>query len=252
MPGMTVYRERSITSAPAGGAPAPTAAIRSSVTMMTALAITLPLGSIALPARIALVAAKAGATQATRIATVAQVRATVVQARAAVAQARATVVQARATVAQPFRAAMTQGWPAARLRSWLFILCSCFFDLTGDFPRQSLRRDDTRKRTEAQNPTVECPVEADIEGHQHAAARLVAQPLRLVPFAGVNIVGHGRLKLDLHALGRSRVDAERMRERFVRQLLDRPEACLAQGELAYPVDRKRAHLAVFGNEGEQI
>src|SRR5438552_7362251 len=65
MPGMTVYGPRSITSAPAGGAAVPTETMRASVTTMTAFAIVLPFGSIALPARIAFVAANAGMATST-------------------------------------------------------------------------------------------------------------------------------------------------------------------------------------------
>src|SRR5256885_4503626 len=58
-PGISVRRPRSITSAPAGGAPVPIETMRSLSTTITGFVITLPDASIALPARIALVAANA-------------------------------------------------------------------------------------------------------------------------------------------------------------------------------------------------
>src|SRR5437762_13873103 len=61
MPGITVYRPRSITSAPGGTGPPPTETIRSSSMTMTALATSFPFGSTSLPARMAFVAAGAEA-----------------------------------------------------------------------------------------------------------------------------------------------------------------------------------------------
>src|SRR5436309_14865023 len=61
MPGITVYRPRSISSAPAGAGPPPTDTIHSSSTTITALATSFPFGSTSLPARMAFVAAGAEA-----------------------------------------------------------------------------------------------------------------------------------------------------------------------------------------------
>src|SRR5205823_7931272 len=107
MPGMTVYRPRSITSAPAGGAAVPTETMRPSVTTMTAFAIVLPFGSIALPARIAFVAAAAGT-----------------------ANSRTAIAIVGAELAPPIRPLRAE--QARPLRRWgVFIQRSRFLDLTG-------------------------------------------------------------------------------------------------------------------------
>src|SRR3954470_3172597 len=104
-----------MTSAPGGGAPVPTEVMRSSVITITAFGIGRPFGSIALPARMAFVAANAGAASRKRI----------------------------ETVAQP------------RLPDVLFILCSRFFDLAGDVARKRVGRDHACEGPEAQNPALE-------------------------------------------------------------------------------------------------
>src|SRR5262249_47309216 len=59
-------------------------------------------------------------------------------------------------------------------------------------------------------------------------------------------------ELDLNVRGRSRVHAERMRERFVRQILDGREAFIEQRDLADSFDRKGADLPVFRNMRQEV
>ena len=108
----------------------------------------------------------------------------------------------------------------------MLILCSGFLDLVGDVAREPRRGQDAREPAEAEDPTDEGAIEAHVERHHDAAARRLAQTLRSMPLASLHIVGDCRLELDFHALGRSRMHAEGMRERFVRQILDRREALL--------------------------
>src|SRR2546425_724573 len=113
------------------------------------------------------------------------------------------------------------------LRSvWVCILCSRFLNLFRDLARERLRRDDAREGTKAENPASERAIEADVQRHQHGAARPVVQLLRLVPLARRHVLGDRRLELDLDALRRSGVDAQRVRERLVRQFFDRDEPLL--------------------------
>src|SRR5581483_7936150 len=222
IPGMTVSRPRSITSAPAGGAFVPIDVIRSSVTTMTTLVTTLPAGSIILPARIARVAARAG--------------------EAATISSAIAAAPVPSILPLPF---------LFGLRSVL-ILCSRFFDLTGNLAGQPVRRDHPRERTEAEDPARKRAIEANIERHDHGPARSLSKPLRLVPLAAADVIGHRRLKLDFDPFRRSRMHAERMRKGFVRQLLDRREALLSKRQLLNPFDGEGPHLGIFRNVSEQV
>ena len=92
-------------------------------------------------------------------------------------------------------------------------------DLLRDVARQALGRDDPRERTEAQNPSVKRTVDADVERDAHASARQVRDALRGVPLPRAHVIGGRRLKVDLDALGRARMDAERVGKRRLRQFL---------------------------------
>ncbi len=48
------------------------------------------------------------------------------------------------------------------------------------------------------------------------------------------------------------MDAQRVRKRFVWQLLDGREGFFEQRELLNPLERERPHLAIFRNVREQV
>ena len=99
---------------------------------------------------------------------------------------------------------------------------------------------------------MERAIEADVERQRHAARRGFAQLLRRMPLARAHVVGDRRLELDLDALRRPGVHAERMRKRRVGQLLDRREPLLEQRHFLDAFDRERPHFAVLGHVGEEI
>ena len=59
-------------------------------------------------------------------------------------------------------------------------------------------------------------------------------------------------ELELDPFGRTLVNAERVREGGILEVLDRLERLGQRGQAADPLDRERAHLLVAGHVGEQV
>src|SRR5262249_53052633 len=96
---------------------------------------------------------------------------------------------------------------------------SRFLDLSGNGARQRLGRAHAGEGAKTQNPALKGAIDADVQRHAHGSIVRRVELLRRVPLARADVVGDCRTELDLDMLWRSRVDAERIRERRVRQFL---------------------------------
>src|SRR5437763_10249585 len=103
-------------------------------------------------------------------------------------------------------------WPVSN------VLRSGFVDLPRDVAREAVGGNHAREGTEAQNPAMQRAVETDVERHANAAGRPLRDALRGVPLPRPDVIGGGRLEIDLHAFGRPRMDAERMGKRRLGEL----------------------------------
>src|SRR5262245_63719884 len=86
--------------------------------------------------------------------------------------------------------------------SVLRISRSGFFELCRDVAHERVGGDHACERTEAENPTLERAIQADVERQAQPARAVLVDLLRRMPLAAAHVVGDRRLKLDFHVFGR--------------------------------------------------